>query len=154
MKSLSAFWGGMGNIFKTVVTLIIAADIFSKGLFRWGLLRVLFAPPEHIGLEAVGCWRGYDGHDLFGLHAYGKRKCVLLCLWAVGAQYSRQIWGEKCFYDFTNESCRLHGTNGFARSRCDYSHCRNGRGNHFEIVKRNLIPLGVALLVMLLFHFI
>lgn len=31
-ESISAFWKGMGNVFGKVVTLIVASEIFSKGL--------------------------------------------------------------------------------------------------------------------------
>ena len=38
---------GMGNIFKTVVTLIITADIFAKGLISLGFID---------GLINAFCW--------------------------------------------------------------------------------------------------
>ena len=41
LESLKTFWNGMGNIFKTVVTLIIAADIFAKGLISLGFIEGL-----------------------------------------------------------------------------------------------------------------
>ena len=39
LNSLKTFWNGMGNIFKTVVTLIITADIFAKGLISLGFIE-------------------------------------------------------------------------------------------------------------------
>jgi DcuC family C4-dicarboxylate transporter len=54
LESLSIFWNGMGNIFKTVVTLIIAADIFAKGLISLGFIEGLISSSQSIGLGAVG----------------------------------------------------------------------------------------------------
>lgn len=54
LASLSTFWNGMGNIFKTVVTLIIAADIFAKGLISLGFIDGLISSSQNIGLGAIG----------------------------------------------------------------------------------------------------
>ena len=54
LESLSIFWNGMGNIFKTVVTLIIAADIFAKGLISLGFIDGLISSSQGIGLGATG----------------------------------------------------------------------------------------------------
>ena len=54
LKSLKVFWDGMGEIFKTVVTLIIAADIFAKGLIALGFVDGLVSVSESAGLGFVG----------------------------------------------------------------------------------------------------
>ncbi|MDP4762771.1 MAG: C4-dicarboxylate transporter DcuC, partial [Salibacteraceae bacterium] len=53
-SSLQVFWNGMGNIFKTVVTLIIAAEVFSKGLIALGFIEGLVQITENLGFGAVG----------------------------------------------------------------------------------------------------
>ena len=53
-KSLNIFWSGMGNIFKTVVTLIIVADIFASGLLSLNFINALIYISENLGLVAVG----------------------------------------------------------------------------------------------------
>ncbi len=52
--SLKVFWTGMGNIFKTVVTLIIAADIFSRGLISLGFIDALLSVSQGAGFAAAG----------------------------------------------------------------------------------------------------
>ena len=54
LASLKVIWGGMANIFKSVVTLVVAAAIFSKGLIALGFIRVLLAATDGAGLGAVG----------------------------------------------------------------------------------------------------
>ncbi len=54
MASVKEYWAGMANIFKTVVTLIIAADIFAQGLIALGFLDSLVEASNHLGLGMVG----------------------------------------------------------------------------------------------------
>ena len=53
-QSMNIFWGGMGNFFKSVVTLIIAADIFSQGLISLGFIDGLVEGSRHLGFGPVG----------------------------------------------------------------------------------------------------
>lgn len=52
--SINAFWKGMGEVFSSVVTLIVAAEIFSKGLINLGFIDALVNVSTHIGLNGVG----------------------------------------------------------------------------------------------------
>lgn len=54
MQSLDVFWAGMGDIFKSVITLIVAADIFSKGLISLGFISALVDTSSHLGLGGIG----------------------------------------------------------------------------------------------------
>lgn len=50
----SAFWKGMGNVFASVVTLIVAAEVFSKGLISLGFIDSLVNYSSNAGLTGVG----------------------------------------------------------------------------------------------------
>jgi DcuC family C4-dicarboxylate transporter len=52
--SLKIFWEGMGKVFATVITLIVAAEIFSTGLISLGFIDGLVDVSTHLGLGAVG----------------------------------------------------------------------------------------------------
>ena len=52
-EAFSAFWKGMGNVFGSVVTLIVASEIFSKGLIQMGFVDSLIAYSTHVGLTGV-----------------------------------------------------------------------------------------------------
>ena len=54
LNSLKIFWDGMGNIFKSVVTLIVSAKIFSDGLKSLGSIDALIYLSQNIGLGAIG----------------------------------------------------------------------------------------------------
>ncbi|MEM6926609.1 MAG: C4-dicarboxylate transporter DcuC, partial [Myxococcota bacterium] len=54
LSTLKVFWGGMADLFKGVVTLIIAADVFSQGLLALGFIDALLAVAQSIGLGGLG----------------------------------------------------------------------------------------------------
>ena len=49
----NGFLKGMGNVFSNVVTLIVASEIFSKGLVALGFIDILIDYSSHIGLSAT-----------------------------------------------------------------------------------------------------
>lgn len=51
--SLKAFWNGMGKSFTGVITLIICAEIFSKGLINLGLVETLLELTVHAGMPSI-----------------------------------------------------------------------------------------------------
>lgn len=52
--SLKIFWEGMGKVFASVITLIVCAEIFSRGLISLGFVEGLVAGSQHIGFGAAG----------------------------------------------------------------------------------------------------
>lgn len=48
------FWKGMGNVFASVVTLIVAAEVFSKGLISLGFIDSLVNYSSNAGLTGIG----------------------------------------------------------------------------------------------------
>ncbi|MBE0674915.1 MAG: C4-dicarboxylate transporter DcuC, partial [Bacteroidales bacterium] len=53
MGLLDSFWKGMGSVFTTVVTLIVAAEIFAGGLNSLGFIDSLVSGSTHIGLSGM-----------------------------------------------------------------------------------------------------
>jgi DcuC family C4-dicarboxylate transporter len=49
-----ACWNGMGRAFSTIITLIIAADIFASGLIALGLIDGLLLLSNSMGWGAIG----------------------------------------------------------------------------------------------------
>lgn len=51
--AFGSFWKGMGNVFTSVVTLIVASEVFSKGLIHLGFIDFLVSYSSHIGLSGL-----------------------------------------------------------------------------------------------------
>lgn len=52
--SIKTFWDGMGKVFATVITLIVAAEVFSRGLISLGFIDSLVMLSQHIGFSGAG----------------------------------------------------------------------------------------------------
>ena len=52
-EAFSSFWKGMGNVFASVVTLIVASEIFSQGLISLGFIDSLVDISTHLGLSGI-----------------------------------------------------------------------------------------------------
>lgn len=52
-EAFGSFWKGMGNVFAEVVTLIVAAEIFSKGLICLGFIDSLVSISSHMGFSGI-----------------------------------------------------------------------------------------------------
>ncbi|MCW3788165.1 C4-dicarboxylate transporter DcuC [Plebeiibacterium sediminum] len=52
--SIKTFWEGMGKVFASVITLIISAEIFSLGLINLGFVDGLIAGSQSLGFSPVG----------------------------------------------------------------------------------------------------
>lgn len=50
---LKSFWDGMGKMFTNVITLIVAAEVFAKGLISLGFIEALVQGSTHIGLSGA-----------------------------------------------------------------------------------------------------
>jgi len=50
MDSSKVFWKGMSNIFVSVVTLVITAGVFAKGLISLGFIQAMIDGAQYLGL--------------------------------------------------------------------------------------------------------
>lgn len=153
-NAFSIFWDGMANIFKSVVTLIIAADIFAKGLISIGFIDGLLALTTQFGMGAIGLGivmtlmiflasmlMGSGNAAFFafgplvpGLSAkVGLSGAAMLLPMQLAASMGRAISPVSGVLIATAEIAGL---------------------TSMDIVKRNIIPLSVTLIVMLTLHFL
>ncbi len=82
LNDAHAFFGGMGKMFTSVVSLIIAAQIFAKGLQSTGLIDALISGAQHLGLGIgamaiiftliVGCVTFLTGSGVGPFSAFAK----------------------------------------------------------------------------------
>lgn len=154
LNSLAVFWTGMGNIFKTVVTLIIAADIFAKGLISLGFIDGLIHASQNIGLGAMGITLVMvvmiflasmlmgSGNAAFFAFAplvpkiaakFGIKTTSIILPMNLSASMGRTVSPVAGVIIATSEIAGV---------------------STLDIVKRNIIPFVVALVFLLIFHLI
>jgi DcuC family C4-dicarboxylate transporter len=151
--SLKVFWEGMGKIFTSVITLIVAAEIFSSGLISLGFINGLVDISKHLGFGAIGI---------------GILMTIVIFLTSIlmGS-------GNASFFSFgplvpdiasrLNASAsdmilpmQLSSSMGRATSPISgvvVAISEIAGVSSFDLAKRNFIPLGFAFIFMLVYHF-
>lgn len=152
--SFNVFWSGMADIFKSVVTLIIAAEIFAQGLILLGFIDGLLSLTQTMGLN-----KGLVGMVLTTM--------IFLASMLMGS-------GNAAFFAFGPLVPGLAGSIGMATTTLMLPMqlaASMGRAvspvagvliataqiagiSTMDIVKRNLIPMISTLSLMFLLHFI
>jgi DcuC family C4-dicarboxylate transporter len=151
LASLNVFWKAMGKVFASIVTLIVAAEIFANGLINLGFISFLI-----------------DASLQIGLHSYGI--AILMILLILGASMLMGS-GNASFYSFGPlvpdlvnklgvESVKfilpMQLTASLGRALSPIAGVIIATSEiagvkPIEVVKRNLIPLLITFLFLILF---
>lgn len=153
-ESLKTFWNGMGNIFKTVVTLIITADIFAQGLISLGFIEGLVYLSQHIGLEAIGVGVVMTVLIFLASMLMGSGNASFFAFApltpGIAANFGVQSTAMILPMNFAASMGRtISPVAGVIIATAEIAEVTT-----LQIVKRNLIPLITVLVVMLIYHFI
>lgn len=150
---LKAFWDGMGKMFASVITLIVAAEIFSKGLISLGFIDALVDGSTHLGFSgvAIGIFitiliflaamlmgSGNASFFSFGPLVPGIAQ-------KVGLPPADMILPMQLSSSMGRATSPIAGVIVAIAEVADVS--------PLELAKRNLIPLGGALIFMLIYNY-
>ena len=154
MASLKIFWNGMGNIFKTVVTLIIAADIFSKGLISLGFIDGLVSLSQGLGFEAAGIGIVLTVMIFLASMLMGSGNASFFSFGPLVPKIAGELGASSSKIILPMQLSASMGRTVSPVAGVLIATAEIAKVSTFQIVKRNLIPLGVGLVIMLLYHFI
>lgn len=152
--SFKVFWNGMGNIFKTVVTLIIAAEIFAKGLISLGFIDGLLAATQSLGLNAVGISIVMTVMIFLASMLMGSGNASFFAFGPLVPKIADKMGVESASMILPMEFSANMGRTVSPIAGVIIAVSEIAGVSTLQIVKRNLIPLGVALVIMLIYHFI
>lgn len=153
-ESLKIFWDGMGNIFKTVVTLIIAADIFAKGLISLGFIEGLLALTQNLGLNAIGISIVMSVMIFLASMLMGSGNASFFAFGPLVPKISKSLGVDSISMILPMQFSASMGRTVSPVAGVIIAVSEIAGVSTLQIVKRNLIPLGVALITMLTVHFI
>ena len=154
LASLQTFWNGMGNIFKTVVTLIITADIFAKGLISLGFIDGLLVLAQNIGLGGVGIGIVMTIMIFLASMLMGSGNASFFAFGPLVPKIANKLGVESTSIILPMQLSASMGRTVSPIAGVIIATAEIANVSTLAIVKRNIIPLGIALLVMLVFHFI
>lgn len=152
--SLKIFWNGMGNIFKTVVTLIITADIFAKGLISLGFIEGLLAIAENAGFGLIGIGIVMTVMIFLASMLMGSGNASFFAFGPLIPKISKGLGAETTSILLPMQFSASMGRTVSPVAGVIIATAEIAKVSTIDIVKRNLIPLGVALIIMLTYHFI
>jgi C4-dicarboxylate transporter, DcuC family len=154
MTSLQTFWNGMGNIFKTVVTLIITADIFAKGLISLGFIDGLISVAENAGFGAVGIGVIMTFMIFLASMLMGSGNASFFAFGPLVPKIAKSLGVESSSIILPMQLSASMGRTVSPVAGVLIATAEIAGVTSLSIVKRNLIPLVVALLIMLIYHYI
>jgi len=148
--SLMSFWNGMGKMFISVITLIVAADIFTKGLISAGFIDSLVAFIQLVG---------------FGRHELGAAMTVLVFTSAVltgsGSAsfnaFAPLIGGLEINAGAISAILPMQFASSLGRAVSPISgvvvaSSEIAKINPLSLAKRNAIPLSAILIIILIYY--
>jgi len=154
MSSLQIFWNGMGNIFKTVVTLIITADIFAKGLISLGFIDGLIDLAQNLGFGAIGIGIIMTVMIFLASMLMGSGNASFFAFGPLIPKISKTLGVDSSSIILPMQLSASMGRTVSPVAGVIIATAEIAKVSTIDIVKRNLIPLVVALVIMLMYHYI
>ena len=132
------FWKGMGNVFTSVVTLIVASEVFSKGLIGLGFIDSLVGYSSSYRTFGISYCRNLYSHYFWSCHADGKWQCSLFSFGPLLPDIATQL-GLPVF--FIDTSFAVGGKHGCRISLPEsLLPLRGSRCSSVELARRNTFP--------------
>ena len=154
LESLKIFWNGMGNIFKTVVTLIITADIFAKGLISLGFIDGLLAIATNIGFGAIGIGVVMTIMIFLASMLMGSGNASFFAFGPLIPKIATKLGADSTSIILPMQLSASMGRTVSPVAGVIIATAEIAKVTTIQIVKRNIIPLVVALIIMLSYHYI
>lgn len=154
MNSLQTFWNGMGNIFKSVVTLIITADIFAKGLISLGFIDGLISLAQNLGFGAIGIGIIMTIMIFLASMLMGSGNASFFAFGPLVPKIAKSLGVESTSIILPMQLSASMGRTVSPVAGVIIATAEIAKVSTIDIVKRNLIPLVVALAIMLIYHYI
>lgn len=154
MDSLSVFWNGMGDIFKSVVTLIICAEFFAKGLISLGFIDGLILSTQSMGFNAAGIGITMTIMIFLASMLMGSGNAAFFAFGPLVPDMAVRIGMSTTALMLPMQLAASMGRAVSPVSGVLIATAQIAGLSSMDIVKRNLIPLSLTLAFMLLSHFI
>jgi DcuC family C4-dicarboxylate transporter len=153
-SSLKVFWDAMGKVFATVITLIIAAEVFSNGLISLGFINSLVSVSQDFGFAATGIGIVMT-LMIFGasmLMGSGNASFFSFGPLVPGIALKMGIDGANIILPMQLASSLGRATSPIAGIIIATAEIAGI--TPYQLAKRNLIPLTTVLFAMLIYHYI
>ena len=153
MASLQVIWGGMANIFKSVVTLVVAAAVFSKGLIALGFIRTLLTITDGIGLGAVGVGVMMTTLIFAASMLMGSGNASFFSFGPLVPRIASGLGADPTMLILPMQLSASMGRTVSPIAGVVIATAQLADVSPLDVARRNLVPVGLCLLFMLVYHF-
>jgi DcuC family C4-dicarboxylate transporter len=152
-SSLKVFWEAMGKVFASVITLIISAEIFSYGLISLGFISSLVSFSQHLGLGAIGIGVVMTVMIFGASMLMGSGNASFFSFGPLVPGIA-----SKMAVDSANIILPMQLSSSLGRATSPIAGVIIATAEiagvtPYQVAKRNLIPLTIILIIMLIYHF-
>ena len=151
--SFKVFLDGMGDIFKSVVTLIIVAEIFANGLIALGFMDGLISISQGVGLGAKGIGILMTLMIFFAAILMGSGNAAFFAFGPLIPNVAKQFGVSSTSILLPMNLSASMGRSISPIAGVLIATAQVAGVPVMEVVKRNLIPIAAVLLTLLIYHF-
>jgi C4-dicarboxylate transporter, DcuC family len=152
-SSFKVFIDGMGEIFKSVVTLIIVAEIFANGLIELGFMEGLVSISQSFGMGAIGIGIVMTIMIFLAAILMGSGNAAFFAFGPLIPNVATQFGVASTSILLPMNLAASMGRSLSPIAGVLLATAEVAGVPVIEIVKRNLIPVGLVLLTLLIYHF-
>ncbi|MDH7463127.1 C4-dicarboxylate transporter DcuC [Chitinophagaceae bacterium 26-R-25] len=151
--SLKVFWEGMGEVFASVVTLIVCAEIFSTGLIALGFIDSLTSASVSMGFGAVGIGILMTVIIFFASMLMGSGNASFFSFAPLVPDIAAKLGEPAAALILPMQFASSMGRAMSPIAGVIVGIAKIAGVSPFDLAKRNVIPLITALVFMLIYHF-
>jgi DcuC family C4-dicarboxylate transporter len=153
-SSLKVFWEAMGKVFATVITLIIAAEIFSYGLISLGFINSLVAVSQDFGFGAIGIGILMTVLIFGASMLMGSGNASFFSFGPLVPGIALKMGADSASIILPMQLSSSLGRATSPIAGVIIATAEIAGITPYQLAKRNLIPLTSVLIFMLIYHFI
>jgi DcuC family C4-dicarboxylate transporter len=154
LKDLESFWSGMTENFASVILLIVAADIFAKGLISLGFISGLTSTCMHFGLGGAGIGVVMSIMIFLASILMGSGNAAFFAFGPLVPEIAASLSYDSVKIILPMAFAASMGRTVSPIAGILVAIAGIAKVSPMDIVKRNLIPLCLGLVVMLCINFL
>ena len=151
--SIKTFWDGMGKVFATVITLIVAAEVFSRGLISLGFIDSLVMLSQHIGFSGAGIAILMTLLIFAASMLMGSGNASFFSFGPLVPSIAAKVGVEGVHMILPMQLASSMGRAASPIAGVIIAISEIAGVSSFDLARRNLIPLSFTMVVMLVYHF-
>lgn len=151
---LDSFWKGMGSVFSSVVTLIVAAEIFSAGLIQLGFIDSLVYGTTHIGFNGTAISILITAIIFMAAMLMGSGNAAFFSFGPLMPQISSNLGMNASAMILPMQLSASMGRAASPIAGIIVAIAGVAGVSPVELAKRNLIPLVCGIIFLTAYHFI